>query len=318
MYKRRTAWDMEFYMKFVKMHGAGNDYVYMDTQIQPVADPAALAIRVSDRHKGIGSDGLVLIMPADAKVDAHVRMRMFNSDGSEAQMCGNAIRCVAKYAYEKGYAKDTCMRVQTQAGVKVIDVQVDVAKVRDVKMDRGRVKDVQVDVRRVVSATVDMGKPEWRPAYIPVRYTGTTDDEGRIPEKISVSTAAKVYEATCVSMGNPHAVIFGEALDTLPIETIGPVLEHHPLFPERINVEFVEVLDRNNVRMRVWERGAGETQACGTGACAVVCATARLGLTDNDVTVHVLGGTLHIGLAENGHVFMTGETVEVFAGEFLL
>ncbi len=306
-------------MKFVKMHGAGNDYIYIDTYLYPVSNPADLAIRLSDRHKGIGSDGLVLIMPPETHVDAHVRMRMFNSDGSEAQMCGNAIRCVAKYAYEKGLARETCLRVQTEAGIKTIEVQVGEAELLGVHMVNGKVLGVDMGSRHVVSATVDMGVPEWRPAHIPVAYgqgekgAGTVDEA--IPEKIFVQTADKVYEASCVSMGNPHAVIFGEHLDTLPIADIGPVLEHHALFPERINVEFVEVLDRNNVRMRVWERGAGETQACGTGACAVVCVTARLGLTGRDVTVHLLGGTLHIRLADDDHVFMTGEAVEVFTGE---
>ncbi len=273
-------------MNFIKMHGAGNDYVYIDTRSNPVDDPASLAQKVSHRHKGIGSDGLVLIMPSDI---AHVRMRMFNSDGSEAQMCGNAIRCVGKYAYDSGMVKDTEFKVETMAGIKILHMQ--------------------IENNKAVGATVDMGKPEWVPAQIPVKH------EGDLALEIPVEASGKTYTASCVSMGNPHAVIFGENLDTLAIEKVGPPLENHPLFPERINVEFVEIIDRKNVRMRVWERGAGETQACGTGACAVACVTARLGLTDRDVNVHLLGGTLHIKWDDNDHVFMSGEAVEVFRGE---
>ncbi len=275
-------------MKFIKMHGAGNDYVYIDTRTNEVKDPAALARKVSDRHKGIGSDGLVLIMPSDV---ADVRMRMFNSDGSEAQMCGNAIRCVGKYAYDNNMMQGTELKIETLGGIKILHMSV-----TDGKAD---------------GASVDMGTPEWVPARIPVTH------EGDLALEIPVQANGKTYMASCVSMGNPHAVIFGENLDTLPIEQVGPGLENHPLFPERINTEFVEVIDRKNVRMRVWERGAGETQACGTGACAVACVTARLGLTDRDVNVHLLGGTLHIRWADDDHVFMTGEAIAVFEGELL-
>ncbi len=274
-------------MQFTKMHGAGNDYVYIDARNIQIDDIASLAIRVSDRHKGIGSDGLVLILPSDK---AHVRMRMFNSDGSEAQMCGNAIRCVGKYAFEHGIVNKPELDVETKAGIKHIDLHV---------------KD-----NLVHAATVDMGAPIWVPKDIPVTY------EGELALEIPVEVGGKTYVASCVSMGNPHAAIFGENLDTLAIAEVGPPLENHKLFPERINVEFVEVMDRKNVRMRVWERGAGETQACGTGACAVACVTARLGLTERDVNVHLLGGVLNIRWAENDHVFMRGEAVTVFTGEF--
>ncbi len=273
-------------MRFTKMHGAGNDYVYIDARTNPVDDPANLAKLVSDRHKGIGSDGLVLIMPSNV---AHVRMRMFNSDGSEAQMCGNAIRCVAKYAFDHGIVHSPQLDVETQAGIKRITLHI-----------RNNLAH---------AATVNMGKAIWTPKDIPVLY------DGAVALEIPVATADKTYIASCVSMGNPHAVIAGENLDTMRIEDIGPPLENHALFPERINVEFIEIIDKKNVRMRVWERGAGETLACGTGACAVASVTNRLGLTENEVTVQLLGGDLQIRLADDGNVFMTGEAVEVFSGE---
>ncbi len=276
-------------MQFIKMHGAGNDYVYIDARNVQIDDIPSLAIRVSDRHKGIGSDGLVLILPSDV---AHVRMRMFNSDGSESQMCGNAIRCVAKYAFDNGIVKGTELDVETLAGIKHIVLDI---------------KDNQVQ-----AATVNMGKPIWEPTNIPVICDGTNAME------IPVTVGDKTYIASCVSMGNPHAVILCENLDTLEIAKIGPELENHPLFPERINVEFIEVVDKHNVRMRVWERGAGETQACGTGACAVACVTARLGLTKKDVDIHLLGGKLNIRWAEDDHVFMTGEAVTVFTGNLII
>ncbi len=276
-------------MKFVKMHGAGNDYVYMDARVSPVEDPSALAPLVSDRHKGIGSDGLVLILPSTV---ADVRMRMFNSDGSEAQMCGNAIRCVGKYAYEHGLATKPEITVETQAGIKTLSLH--------------------ITDNHVHAATVDMGTPEWKPSKIPVSSIGTDCFE------MCVEAAGQTFVVSCVSMGNPHAVIQGHNLDTLPITTLGPALENHPLFPERINVEFIEVLDRKNIRMRVWERGAGETQACGTGACAVACVAAKLGLVDRDVNIHLLGGMLHIEWRDNDHVFMTGEAVQVFEGNYTI
>ncbi len=273
-------------MQFTKMHGAGNDYVYIDARNNKIDDIPSLAIKVSDRHKGIGSDGLVLILPSD---EAHVRMRMFNSDGSEAQMCGNAIRCVGKYAFEHGIVNTAELDVETQAGIKHIQLH--------------------ITDNLVHAATVDMGAAIWEPKLVPVIH------DGPIALEIPVEASGKIYKASCVSMGNPHAVIMGENLDTLRIHEFGPPLENHKLFPERINVEFIEVLDRKTVRMRVWERGAGETQACGTGACAVACVTARLGLTENDVNIKLLGGDLNIRIAENGHIFMTGEAVNVFTGE---
>ncbi len=278
-------------MKFTKMHGIGNDYVYMDARISPVEDPAALAIQVSDRHKGIGSDGLVLILPSEV---ADVRMRMFNSDGSESQMCGNAIRCVGKYAYEHGLVQKPTLSVETLAGIKIITLLF-----------------AENSPNTVTGATVDMGTPQWTAARIPVKHADDTALE------ISVQALGREFTVSCVSMGNPHAIIQGENLDDFDIATLGSALENHPLFPERINVEFIEVLDRNNVRMRVWERGAGETQACGTGACAVAVVCARLGLTERDVNIHLLGGVLHILWDENDHIFMTGGATTVFDGELL-
>ncbi len=278
-------------MKFTKMHGAGNDYVYMDARISPVSDPTSLAIQVSDRHKGIGSDGLVLILPSEV---ADVRMRMFNSDGSESQMCGNAIRCVGKYAYENGLVSKPELSVETLAGIKIITLL--------------------LNGEKVTGATVDMGTPQWTPKHIPVKHADDTALE------IVISALGKEYKASCVSMGNPHAVIelgADENLDTFPLAAVGAAIEHHPLFPERVNVEFIQVIDKKNIRMRVWERGAGETQACGTGACAVGVVCARLGRTDRDVTVHLLGGDLHIRWDDNDHIFMTGEAVTVFEGELL-
>ncbi len=276
-------------MKFTKMHGIGNDYVYMDHRISPVADPSSLAIQVSDRHKGIGSDGLVLILPSEV---ADVRMRMFNSDGSESQMCGNAIRCVGKYAYERGLTNKDNMSVETLAGIKFVSLLFD-------------------DNQKVKGASVDMGKPQWDPQHIPVKHPE------QLALEIPINVHGKEYLASCVSMGNPHAVIQWDNLDDFNISEIGSAIENHPLFPERVNVEFIQVLDRKNVRMRVWERGAGETQACGTGACAVAAITARLNLTDRDVNIHLLGGTLHILWDESEHIFMTGEAVIVFDGELL-
>ncbi len=278
-------------MKFTKMHGAGNDYVYMDARISPVDDPKNLAIQVSDRHKGIGSDGLVLILPSEV---ADVRMRMFNSDGSEAQMCGNAIRCVGKYAYEHKLVSKPELSVETLAGIKIIKLI--------------------LQNNMVTGATVDMGKPEWNPERIPVKHAAETALE------ISITALGKEYKASCVSMGNPHAVIELAAhidLNDFPLAEVGTVIENHELFPERVNVEFIQIQDRNNIRMRVWERGAGETQACGTGACAVGVAMARLGKTERDVNIHLLGGSLHIRWDENDHIFMTGEAVTVFEGELL-
>lgn len=272
-------------MNFAKMHGAGNDYVYINGFAEHVGDPQTLARRVSDRHKGIGSDGLVLILPSDT---AHVRMRMFNSDGSEAQMCGNAIRCVGKYAFEHGLVQETCIQVETLAGIKKLWLT--------------------VENTLVPSVTVDMGTPEWRPEHIPVRAQG--DTFLRQPLRVQ----GRQWEMHCVSMGNPHAVLFTKRIASLPLAEMGPHFEHHALFPERTNTEWAEVIDTHTIAMRVWERGAGETLACGTGACAVAAVAARLGLAERSVTMRLRGGTLGIEWKEDNHIYMSGEAVTVFEG----
>ena len=294
-------------MNFVKMHGAGNDYVYIECFSQQVEDAPALARRVSDRHKGVGSDGLVLIMPPSAEGKAHVRMRMFNSDGSEAQMCGNAVRCVGKYAFEHGLAGGKEMTVETLAGIKHLWLH----------EEDGRIERV----------TVDMGVPEWRPDRIPLN-PDLARGESFLRQPLHVD--GRAWEVSCVSMGNPHAVIFTSHVERLPLDVLGPQFENHPLFPQRTNTEFAEVCPVNDsakgilfestpnspamINMRVWERGAGETQACGTGACAVAVMAARLGLAARSAAVHVPGGRLDIEWRDDNHVYMTGGAEHVFEG----
>ena len=266
-------------MKFIKMHGAGNDYVYVDCFRETVADPSAAAVKVSDRHYGVGSDGLVLICPSET---ADCRMRMFNADGSEGEMCGNGIRCVGKYAYESGIARKETLTVETLAGIKTLTLSV---------------RDGNVD-----AATVDMGTPKLT---------------SELPEQIFVD--GRMRQFVGVSTGNPHAVYFENGIGSLDLKRIGPAYENHPRFPDRVNSEFVEVTDRNHIRMRVWERGSGETLACGTGATASAMACIWMGYTEDDVEVKLLGGTLRIRFdRESGHAYMTGEAVEVFRGEIEL
>ncbi|MDR0864105.1 MAG: diaminopimelate epimerase [Candidatus Symbiothrix sp.] len=277
-------------MKFIKMHGAGNDYVYIDCFKEKVDHPEALAIKVSDRHKGIGSDGLVLIMPSDT---CDFRMRMFNLDGSEAQMCGNASRCVGKYVYDKGYTTKQKITLETKAGIKILELFPVNGLVEKVK--------------------VDMGEPVLIAKEIPVRWK----DEKLINQVIDFEP--EKYAVTCVSMGNPHAIIFTEGIDRLDLEKIGKKIENHPMFPEKVNVEFVEILSPTHARMRVWERGSGETQACGTGACAVQVAAVLNNKLENKSTISLLGGDLELEWnKENNHVYMTGEAVEVFNGSYEL
>jgi diaminopimelate epimerase len=270
------------------MHGAGNDYVYIDCFRETVDNPAELSIRISDRHKGVGSDGLVLIMPSEA---ADFRMRMFNADGSEAQMCGNASRCIAKFVYEKGYTDQTTVTLETKAGVKVLQLFPENGKVNKVR--------------------VDMGEPVLETKKIPVRWAQDT----LINQVIDFGT--EKYAVTGVSMGNPHAVIFTENVDRLNLEQIGPVIEHHPVFPERVNTEFVEIVSPAHARMRVWERGSGETLACGTGACAVEAAAVLNHKLERKATISLLGGDLELEWNEdNNHIYMTGDAVTVFEGEW--
>lgn len=275
-------------MKFTKMHGAGNDYIYLYDPEHKIKNPEALAITMSDRHFGIGGDGIVLILPSEK---ADFRMRMFNADGSEAQMCGNASRCVGKYLYDKKLTDKTEIHLETKAGIKILKLQ----------PDNGKVK----------SVTVDMGEPTLVPAAIPVKIEG----ESVINREVVIS--GKPEHITCVSMGNPHTVIFVASMDQTDVHKRGVEIENDPLFPERCNVEFIEVCDPGHLKMRVWERGSGETLACGTGACASVVAGVLNGKCERDCDVTLLGGTLHIKWDETtNHVFLTGGATEVFEGEW--
>lgn len=277
-------------MKFTKMHGAGNDYIYVNAMQEQVLNPSEIAIRISDRHFGIGSDGLVLITTSDC---ADFRMRMFNSDGSESEMCGNASRCIGKYVFDKGLTDKQSVTLETKAGIKVLDLTVIDGKVSTVR--------------------VDMGEPILEPVNIPMDFPG--DYAIQVP----VTVRGKEYLLNGVSMGNPHAVIFMEGIEALNLPVIGPEFEHNELFPKRTNTEFVEIIDNEHVRMRVWERGAGETLACGTGACAVLVAGVLSGALHRKAQVDLRGGTLQIEWnAENNHVYMTGDAVTVFEGEIFL
>jgi diaminopimelate epimerase len=275
-------------MKFTKMHGAGNDYVYVDCFAEPLDNPEQVAIKVSNRNFGIGSDGLILIMPSDV---ADVRMRMFNSDGSESEMCGNGIRCVAKYAYDHGIVAAREITAETGAGVLTLQLVTD---------DRNKVDKVRVN----------MGKPRLTRAEIPMRGE---PDATVVGEPLNILHTT--FQVTCVSMGNPHCVIFVDDVENFQVDKYGPLIENHELFPRRTNVEFVQIINRSEVRQRTWERGAGETLACGTGASAVCVAGALNGLTEKKILNHLSGGDLELEWAEDGHLYMTGPAVEVFSGE---
>ncbi len=278
-------------MKFTKMHGIGNDYVYVNCFEEEVKDPETVARLVSDRHFGIGSDGLILIKPSAV---ADCEMDMYNADGSRGAMCGNGIRCVAKYAYDHGIVDKTEITVATGSGIKTLTLTLG-------------------EDNKVALVRVNMGKPELTAANIPV----ISEKEQVVDEPITV--ADTTYHMTGVSMGNPHAVVCVEDVDHFPLEKIGPLFEHHSCFPDRVNTEFIRVQDRKNVQMRVWERGAGETWACGTGACAVAVACIVNGYTDRAVTIHLRGGDLEILWDEESQdVYMTGPATEVFTGEILL
>jgi len=273
-------------MNFTKMHGIGNDYIYVNCLNQSVNDPSGLARFVSDRHFGIGSDGLVLILPSET---ADFRMRMLNSDGSESEMCGNAIRCVGKYVYDNGLTAKKTVNIETLAGIKVLELTVENDKVTMVK--------------------VDMGEPILNPKDIPV----ISEKDRFISEPVTVDD--KTFNVTCVSMGNPHAVSYIDSVSSFPLETVGPKMETHQLFPRKVNAEFVEVMDKTTLKMRVWERGAGETLACGTGACAVLVASVLNGLCERKATIKLLGGDLFIEWNEkDNHVYMTGPATKVFDG----
>lgn len=277
-----------FFMKFTKMQGIGNDYIYINCFEENVENPNELSIKMSDRHFGVGSDGIVLIMKSDR---ADFRMRMFNSDGSEAEMCGNATRCIGKFVYDNGLIDKDEITLETLAGIKKLKLYI-----KDGKVDK---------------VTVNMGEPILTPQCIPVDYMG---DEF-INKCISVG--GDEYDITCVSMGNPHAVTYMDNIDDLDIENIGPLFETHQIFPSHTNTEFVKIIDKNTLQMRVWERGAGETLACGTGACAVLVSSVLNGLSDRKATVKLLGGDLEIEWNEGDNcVYMTGPAATVFEGEW--
>jgi len=274
-------------MKFTKMQGIGNDYVYVNCLEEKVDHPAEISRKVSDRRFGIGSDGLILIKPSDR---ADFEMEMYNADGSLGRMCGNGIRCVAKYVYDHRMTEKTSLAIDTASGVRYLDLTVEDGMVTKVR--------------------VNMGAPELTAANIPVLY----DAEQVIDQPVVVGGCE--YRMTCVSMGNPHCVVFVDDVDGLDLEKTGPLFEHHSLFPDRINTEFVRVLDRRSVQMRVWERGSGETLACGTGACAAAVASILNGFTQSGVSVSLRGGRLDIEWdREKNMVYMTGPAVTVFEGE---
>ena len=273
-------------MRFTKMHGIGNDYVYINTFEETVTDPSALAVAMSRPHFGIGADGLVLIGPAS---EADFSMRMFNADGSEAEMCGNAIRCVGKYVYDTGMTAKETLTIETLAGVKTLEMS----------LQNGEVSTVRVD----------MGEPQLNPPLIPMK----ADGENFIEREIKVN--GRIYCGTAVSMGNPHLVVAIAKIDDLNLPEIGPKFENHALFPRRTNTEFVENPDKDNIRMRVWERGAGETLACGTGAAAVLVASVLAGKSNRRATVHLLGGDLTVEWNEaDNHVYIEGPATTVFTG----
>lgn len=274
-------------MKFTKMQGLGNDFILVDCLAkEPAGDYGELSRKLCERHFGIGADGLILILPSDT---ADIKMRIFNSDGSEPEMCGNGIRCFARYVYENGIVKNQSVRVETLAGIII--------------------PEMVLDGNRVVSVKVDMGEPRLERDIIPM-----AGPAGRVVNE-PLNVDGTIYNVTCVSMGNPHCITFVSDVDDFPLSQVGPRIENHPVFPRRTNVEFIQVLNRNEVNMRVWERGAGETLACGTGACATGVACVLNGFTDRKVTVHLAGGDLVIEWAENNHIYMTGPAEYVFRGE---
>lgn len=276
-------------MKFTKMHGTGNDYIYVNGFEETIENPVDFAIAYSDRHKGIGSDGLVMIMPSET---CDFRMRMFNADGSESEMCGNASRCIGKFVYDKGLTTKTSVTLETLAGVKILDLVLD-------------------ENNTVKTVTVDMGEPIFDGKTIPTIF----DEEKIIDKKVTFENGLE-YNITAVSMGNPHAVIYQNNIADLNLPLIGPVIENASVFPRRTNTEFIEVVSADYIKMRVWERGSGETLACGTGACAAVVAGVLNGKNNRKTTVELLGGELTIEWKESdNHVYLTGGATTVFEGE---
>ena len=280
-------------MHFTKMHGAGNDYVYVNLFHEQVPDPVSAAIAVSDRHFGIGSDGLILIGPSDS---ADFRMHMYNADGSRGAMCGNGIRCVAKFVYDHHLTDRTEITVETDSGIKTLQLFVQDGAVRTVR--------------------VNMGAPEFTPEKVPFVMPEGTDGGAGEALTVPIEVCGGTYRVTPVSMGNPHCVVMIDRDPRdYPVTEIGPSFENHPCFPDRVNTEFIHAEGRHDLRMRVWERGSGETLACGTGACASACAAIANGLAESPVTMHLTGGDLTIEWDGSGDVFMTGPATEVFQGE---
>jgi diaminopimelate epimerase len=275
-------------IKFTKMHGLGNDYVYINAIEQKIENPSDLAIMMSERHFGVGSDGIILICKSDI---ADFKMRMFNYDGSEAQMCGNGIRCVGKFVYDKGLTNKTTVCIETLAGIKVLELDVQEGKVKTVR--------------------VDMGEPIFDPSSIPV-----ISNQNPVKE-LELEVLDKKFVFTCVSMGNPHAITIVDNLDDFDVEKYGKIVEKDAHFPKRTNVEFAEILDKDNIKMRVWERGSGETLACGTGASATLVSSYLNGLSNRKAVLHLLGGELFIEWSKSdNHVYMTGPATTVFEGEY--
>ena len=273
-------------MRFTKMQGIGNDYIYINCFEEKVSNPADLSVRLSDRHFGVGSDGVILIEPSKV---ADCKMDMYNADGSRGMMCGNGIRCVGKYVYERGVAKKDVLTVETLSGVKTLRLETDGGKVGEIE--------------------VNMGRPVLKPVEIPADFPG--NQAVGVPLNIN----GKEYRVTCVSMGNPHCVVFVDDTEKFPVEKIGPQFEHHPVFPRQVNTEFVQVLGKKEIRMRVWERGSGETLACGTGACASAVACVLNGKTERNIVIHLLGGDLKIRWDEiSENVFMKGPAEFSFDG----
>lgn len=283
----RSKKDREL-ISFTKMHGIGNDYIYINCMESVPDRLPELAEEMSDRHFGVGGDGIVLICPSDK---ADFRMRMFNNDGSEARMCGNASRCIAKYVHDHNLTDKTCISLETLSGIKVLSLNMSPSG-------------------EVESVTVDMGEPEFKAELVPVRSTA-----GKMVEE-PVATSCGEVRVTAVSMGNPHGVVFVDRIEDVPFETLGPELEKHSMWPDRANIEFLQIISPTEARMRVWERGTGETLACGTGACASAVAAALTGRCGREVTIHLRGGDLNIRWADNGHVMMTGGATEVFEGNY--
>lgn len=275
-------------LKFTKMHGAGNDYIYINCFEETVKNPEKLAIKVSDRHFGIGSDGLILISPSDK---ADFKMNIYNADGSEGMMCGNGIRCVSKYVYDNGMTDKDEISVETRSGIKLIKMNVENGK--------------------VISARVNMGEPILEAEKIPTKFDG----ENVIRQKLTIDK--KEYEVTCVSMGNPHCIVYVDDVKDIDLEKIGPKFENNEMFPERINTEFVHVVSDTELDMRVWERGSGETLACGTGSCAVTVASVLCGYCkrNTEIKINLLGGTLTDIWTDGGDVYMTGPAATVCTGE---